>query len=141
MNDDDFKEWVTAQRVRVEEYLRARGISEPMVGAWPAFEAAPHFAIWVVESKKAPGKVGWWAFSGDIPTDYVSEEGECHPRSALRSLLDRWRAHLVFLNDGRQPPDATWGDGTNLKELGALLEKRIGILDRWLHDDAMWEDR
>src|SRR5947199_230194 len=82
---------VTTQRHRVEEYLRKEGLENPNVGPWPAFEVAPHFAIWAVESKKTKGKIGWWAFSGDCPTDYVSEDGSCHPRKALSRLLSTWR--------------------------------------------------
>ena len=101
LNDSEFEEWVTQQRTYVEEYLSAQGIAEPKVGPWPAFEMAPAFAIWAVESKKVAGKIGWWAFSGDCPTDYVSEDGHCHPRKALQRLIDQWRSSVSFLKYGQ----------------------------------------
>ena len=67
MDDSEFEGWVVSQRAHVEDYLRAQGIRDPNVGPWPAFEIAPVFAIWAVESKKVGGKIGWWAFSGDCP--------------------------------------------------------------------------
>ncbi|HET6408451.1 MAG TPA: DUF4826 family protein [Chthoniobacteraceae bacterium] len=97
--------------------------------------------IWCIESKKQSGKVGWWAFAGDCPTDYVSEDGLCHPRAALRNLLRRWRDHIPHMKNGFQPPDVRFGDGTNIRELGKLLETRVAILQEWLEADALWEDR
>ena len=141
LDDGEFEAWVVAQRRRVEDYLRAQGIQDPKVGPWPAFEVAPVFAIWAVESKKISGKIGWWAFSGDCPTDYVSEDGQCHPRSALRRLLERWRSYVPFLKCGQQPPGLTFGPGAHLPTLGDLLERRIGVYDEWVADDNLWEDR
>jgi hypothetical protein len=141
VHDNDFEEWVTSQRRRVEDYLGAQGIPNPNVGPWPAFEVAPKFAIWPVESKKIPGKIGWWAFSGDCPTDYVSEDGQCHPRAALRNLLEQWRNYVVLMKRGQQPPKASFGEDANLQDLGALLEKRVEILAEWVLEDDLWEER
>src|SRR5262249_9183444 len=97
--------------------------------------------IWCVESKKQKGRIGWWVFSGDCPTDYVSEDGQCHPRAALRNLVTRWRSQILYMKAGHQPPDTVFGDGSKLKELGHLLESRTEILERWLLDDSLWENR
>jgi Domain of unknown function (DUF4826) len=141
MNDDEFTAWNNSKRAEVISYLQNQGILSPEVGAWPAFEAAPHFGIWCVESKKQKGKIGWWAFAGDCPTDYVSEDGRCHPRAALENLLRRWKEHIPHMKNGLQPPDVKFGDGSNIKELGDLLERRVTILEKWLTDDDLWEDR
>lgn len=42
---------------------------------------------------------------------------------------------------GQQPPDVKFGDGSNVKDLGDLLEKRVGVLEDWLADDTLWEKR
>lgn len=141
MDDQEFEKWVIDQRTIVESYLQKEGIDNPNVGPWPAFEVSPYFAIWAVESKKTPGKIGWWAFSGDCPTDYVSEDGNCHPRNALKLLLDNWRSHIPSMKQGKQPKNTKFGDGSNLPLLGDLLEKRVAILADWLSDDDLWEDR
>ena len=141
MEEQEFEEWVAQQRAQVGDYLRAQGISDPNVGQWPAFEVAPVFAIWAVESKKAPGRIGWWAFSGDCPTDHVSEDGQCHPRAALRRLIDLWRSYVPSMKRGEQPAEVTIGDTSQLRELGELLEKRVELLSEWVADDGMWEDR
>jgi hypothetical protein len=141
LSDEEFDEWVSQQRARVEEYLTRHGITDPHVGPWPAFEMAPWFAVWAVESQKVAGKIGWWAFSGDCPTDYISEDGQCHPRSALRRQLECWRTYVPFLKRGQQPPGIDFGREDRLAELGELLEKRVGLLDEWVADDELWEDR
>ncbi len=141
MNDEEFATWNSSRRAQVISYLKAQGISSPQVGDWPAFEVAPYFGIWCVESKKQEGKIGWWAFAGDCPTDYVSEDGQCHPRAALRNLLKSWKECIPYMKAGKQPPDTKFGDGSNIQELGDLLEKRVTILEDWLSDDSLWEER
>ena len=141
MNDDEFAIWNRSRRAQVISYLEAQGISSPQVGDWPAFEVAPHFGIWCVESKKQRGKIGWWAFAGDCPTDYVSEDGQCHPRAALRNLLKSWKESIPYMKAGKQPPNTKFGDGSNIQEMGELLEKRVMILEDWLSDDSLWEER
>ena len=140
MDEAEFKSWVDKQRADVERYLTRHGIINPNVGPWPAFEVAPYFAIWAVESQKTPGKIGWWAFSGDCPTDYVSEDGKCHPRNALKILLNNWSSWVPALKQGKQPSNTRFSDD-NLPILGELLEKRVAILSKWLDDDSLWDDR
>lgn len=141
MDDNEFTDWNRSKREQAISYLEDQGIPSPQVGDWPAFEVAPKFGIWCVESKKQNGKIGWWVFAGDCPTDYVSEEGQCHPRAALKNLMTRWTDCIHHMKKGIQPPDVKFGDGSNIKELGVLLEKRVSLLKDWIEDDDLWEDR
>ncbi|WP_425395765.1 DUF4826 family protein [Aeoliella sp.] len=142
MTDEEFREWNAKQRGVIATYLEKQGIRAPNIGEWPAFEMAPHFGIWCIESQKQAGKIGWWAFAGDCPTDYVSERGECHPRSALRELVYNWEGYAAHMVEGCQPPDTTFETaGHDLRELGDLLERRVGVLKDWLATDELWEDR
>jgi hypothetical protein len=141
MADTQFEEWVLSQRSDVERYLEYQGIINPSVGPWPAWEVAPIFAIWAVESQRIPGKIGWWAFSGDCPTDYVSESGNCHPRAALKDLLDNWSECIPFMRKSVHGPHSRFGPQDQLKFLAEILEKRASILIEWYLDDELWEDR
>ena len=78
--------WIASQRKVVQEYLEREGVDHLGVGEYPAFHLHPYVAVWAVQSKKAPGWVGWWAISGDLPTDYVSRGKIAHPREALRAF-------------------------------------------------------
>lgn len=139
MTEEEYDAWASLERDRVNAYLELQGIASPNV-EWPAFDMAPHFAIWAVESKKAPGLVGWWAFSGDCPTDYVSEDGTSHPRNALRLLLEKWATYVPALKAGEQPQGISFGESADLPLLGDLLERRIALLTEWFEDDDLWKD-
>ncbi|WP_309380185.1 DUF4826 family protein [Cerasicoccus frondis] len=141
MTDQEFSKWNSLNRNRCISYLEAQGIDDPQVAPWPAFDMAPNFAIWCVESKKVKGKIGWWVFAGDCPTDYVSENGKCHPREALRDLLKTWDSYIPEMKEGRQPAECKIGNGSNLPDLGDLLEKRVSILRDWLNDNDLWDNR
>jgi len=140
MDDDEFTDWNRSRREQVISYLEDQGIISPRVGDWPAFEVAPKFGIWCVESKKQQGKIGWWVFAGDCPTDYVTEDGQCHPRTALQSLVTRWTDYIPHMKNGLQPPNVEFGDGSNLIELAELLETRVSMLGDWIVDDNLWEE-
>jgi hypothetical protein len=45
------------------------------------------------------------------------------------------------MRDGEQPSGIKFGDESNIRELGDLLERRVGILKSWIADDDLWEDR
>ena len=141
MSDNAFAAWNSSMRERAISYLKAQGIDSPQVGDWPAFDVAPEFGIWCVESKKQEGKIGWWVFAGNCPTDYVLEDGQCHPRAALTNLVKQWLNCIPHMKDGRQPPAIKFGDGSNIRELGDLLERRVGIFKDWIADDDLWENR
>ena len=141
MEDEEFSTWNRSMREQAITYLESQGIDSPQVGECPAFEVAPKFGIWCVESKKQRGKIGWWVFAGDCPTDYVSEDGQCHPRAALTSLVKRWADCVPQMKDGNQPPGVSFGDGLDIRELGDLLDRRVGILQDWIADEDLWEER
>ena len=136
---EELEAWVARELEKVTYYLEKESIESPNVGEWPAFEVAPYFAIWAVESKSAPGHVGWWAFSGDIPTDYVTKSGETHPRNGLKDLLITWRSYIPKFKNNETYPGVKLGSGANLPKLGELLERRVSILEEWLYDDSLWE--
>ncbi len=141
MSEIEFENWVTQERERVVQYLKDQNVTHNGVGEWPAFDVAPYFAIWAIQSKRAIGQVGWWAFSGDIPTDYISSQNSPDPRKALGTLLETWQAHIPYLKSGKNPPAIKMGTGDEeRKELGDLLEKRVTILKKCYEDDAIWAE-
>lgn len=141
METENIEYWVKSERKKVKEYLEKEGIENPNIGECPAFEVNPYFAIWAIESKKSPEKIGWWAFSGDCPTDYVSEDGKCNPRNALENLINKWKEYVPSLKSGKQPKDVNFGKKSELKEFGKLLEDRIKVLEEWLMNNDIWEER
>ena len=135
--DDNDEEWVVAQRDTVVAYLAAEGVAHGQVGDWPAWHLSPYIAIWAIESLRAPGCVGWWVISGDLPTDYISSVDAHDPRAAMRQFAKNWADSAAHLLDGRQPPGTTIGSVAD-PVLGDLLQRRSATLKSWANDDEVW---
>jgi hypothetical protein len=101
---------------------------------------APYISIWAIESKKAPGWVGWWVFSGDGPTDYVSAEKIKNPRDAMRELGQRWKEVSEYISAGREHPSYNMGGPENWPELAPRLASRASIMLDWADNESMWEE-
>src|SRR6187397_2702283 len=82
ITDAEDAAWAAEQRETVESYLRAQGCDHAGVSLEPRWYLSPYLAVWAVRSKANPDVVGWWAISGDVPTDYMTATRE------LRSTAD-----------------------------------------------------
>lgn len=139
-DDDDFTEaeeeaWCDEQREVLAAYFVRKGLRTGEIGEWPAWHVAPIIAVWSIESLKAPGAVGWWAVTGDIPTDYCSSDGGCdNPRRALRRISESW---LAAIADTR-PGAATLGETGLPAEFADLLRVRAEQLLEWVSEDDGW---
>jgi hypothetical protein len=91
LNDAEEEAWCKSERDRVTAYQENEGLSHVGVGDWPAWHLSPYVAVWAIESVKNPGWVGWWAISGDLPTDYTTCGPERHPREGIRDIAARWK--------------------------------------------------
>lgn len=130
--------WVASQRKVVQEYLEREQVDHLGVGEYPAFHVYPYVAVWAVQSKKSPGWVGWWAISGDLPTDYVSRGTITHPREALRAFAHQWHELSSYMLRGEAHPDVKIGTPDQWPELGDLLWRRAKILQTYADDDEIW---
>jgi hypothetical protein len=132
--------WVAEQRGVVLAYLQREGVQHREVGEWPAWHLLPYLAVWAIESFAAPGRVGWWAISGDAPTDYVSFADADHPREVMRHFARQWAEVSSFMLRGEPHPDTTIGTPDQWPELGDLLHRRAELLRRYADDDSIWDD-
>jgi hypothetical protein len=142
-NPDIEQQWVSDQREDVLAYLSLQGLEHGRVGEWPAWHTAPYVAVWAVESLARPDWIGWWAISGDLPTDCISSakvEAPQHPRKALRAFAECWGSYLQACEEGREPENVTIGDSSFPASLAPLLESRAALLLGWAEDDLLWED-
>lgn len=128
------------QRQNVLDYLSEQGFVEPTVGERPAWHVAPIVSVWAVESVKRPGWVGWWAISGDCPTDYVTCGGDRDPRQALRDIGRRWLEGAEQWAKGERSLD--WGlhNAEQEQELPPLLAARAKLLLDFAAKDSNWEE-
>ena len=137
--------WCAARREQVAEYLATEaarhGTRFGQIGEWPAWHVIPHVSVWVVESVRAPGSVGWWVICGDLPTDYIGSAGIDNPRNAVESIARRWLEFSPFLRSGAAHPDMHIGSGAANPELAHLLENRAHLLLGWTEEDSVWPSR
>jgi len=134
MSEEEEERWCAEQRGRVIKYLRDEKVDFHEVGEWPAWHVAPFVSIWAVVSRAHPGWVGWWAISGDLPTDYCTAIDPCHPRTAARVFSESW---LAAVNACR-PGDTTIGETGLPIELEPLMRSRAELLADWVADDSVW---
>lgn len=131
--------WVEKQRARVIDCLRSQHCEHAGVGEWPAFHVDPYPALWAVQSPTHPGRIGWWAISGDLPTDYMSAASGYHPRDAMRYLARHWHEIADCMKRGVTHPDTKMGTPELWPTMAPLLEKRAAILADWAEDDSLWD--
>jgi hypothetical protein len=134
----DEEAWLRAEREHAVEYLREQRVEHLGVGERPAFHVRPYLALWAVQSNAAPGRVGWWTITGDLPADYVSSSEGRHPRQALRAFARRWLDASEFLLRGESHPDYSVGAPEQRSSLGNLLRRRAEVVQTWADDDELW---
>lgn len=130
--------WIEKQRKIAEEYLRSHQVEHLGVGEFPAFHVHPYVALWAVQSKKAPGNVGWWAITGDLPADYIGSRGSHHPREALREFSRLWTEVSGFMLRGEVHPCYQIGTPGQWPELGELLLRRAEVIRGYADSDELW---
>jgi hypothetical protein len=136
MTETDEEAWCAERRATVAEYLSDQGIVHGEIGEWPAWRAEPYVSVWAVESICSPGWVGWWAISGDLPTDYCSAHDCRHPRLAVKKFAEQWRSAVEAI----KPGDATLGDTSLPISLAPLLAKRADLLLQFVADNSLWPE-
>ena len=135
---DSEEEWIATQRQHVSHYLAAEQVDHLGVGAYPAFHVHPYLALWAVQSRGSPGAVGWWALSGDVPSDYISGSDASHPREALRAFARHWHDWSAHMLRGDAHPDYQLTGGPESPELGDLLRRRAQLLAQFADDEEAW---
>ncbi len=138
-NDPDIEEaWIQHMRRIASDYLRTENVYFRALDDKPAWHLAPITSVWAVESTKDPGYVGWWAFCGDHPCDYISSSVAQTPRDALRVLGRNWQDLCGELRAGREPSDRSVGPRETWPEVIALLEPRAEHLLALTKDKNLW---
>jgi len=140
MDDIEEERWCIERRDEVHYYLEKEGVEFGRIGEWPAWFVAPYVSVWAVESKKAPGSIGWWAICGDLPTDYISSDDANDPRQVLQKIAARWYEVAKYMQNGEPHPTMEIGNPEEWPTLGPLLKSRAEILKEWGNDETLWEE-
>lgn len=140
-DDPELEEaWCADRRQEVAEYLRGQSVPHGQIAEWPTWHFAPYVSIWAVESAVHSGRMGWWVFAGDGPTDYLSASEFPHPREAMAALAARWTSVAAAMERGEPHPTVAIGSPESWPTLGPLLRSRAQMLLSISEDDAAWAE-
>ena len=84
-----------------------------------------------MRSKANPDRVGWWAVSGDLPTDYMTAARQQSTGDVLIAFADQWQAAAERMKDGEHLDDYVVGVPSQAKELAPLLQTRANLLRKF----------
>jgi hypothetical protein len=126
--------WAAEQRTRVLEYLASQRIEHAGVSLEPRWSLSPYVAVWAVRSKAQPDRIGWWAISGDLPTDYITRTNERNDADVLLSFSRQWKTLTTQMAAGIRQPQYTIGPAGSEKEFAPLLLTRAELLEEFAHD-------
>jgi hypothetical protein len=135
IDDAEDAAWVRRQRQVVIDYLVSQRCDHNDVSLEPRWFVSPYVALWAVQSRATPDRVGWWAISGDVPTDYLS--AAAHLRTAgdiLIAFADQWRAAAERMKDSEHLGAYVVGDPSRATELAPLLRRRANLLQKFGED-------
>ena len=133
--------WIERERQKVLDYLESQRCEHAGVGEWPAFHVDPYVALWAIQSISHPGRIGWWAISGDLPTDYMNSDSGYHPRDALRHFSAEWLSVAEHMRRGVEHPRTKIGRPELWPTMAPILEQRSDILKDYADRDDFWEDQ
>ena len=131
--------WNAERRTEVLAYFEREGIAHADIADAPAWSVAPYASIWAVASRADAGAIGWWAISGDLPTDYVSSDKAATPRQAVSAIASLWVEAAQYMERGEPHPTFIIGTGDRAEELAPMLASRAALLLEWVDDPEAWE--
>lgn len=134
ISDPEESAWVVPQRQRVVEYLASQQVQHAGVSVEPRWFLSPYVAIWAVRSKANPDRIGSWAISGDLPTDYITCTHEQNNADVLLSFSRQWKTAAAQLSKGISPPGYQIGPRGREKELAPLLLSRANAIEKFAND-------
>lgn len=138
-NKTEEEKWLAEERKKVIEYLAYQSCRHAGVAEWPAFHVEPDVALWAVLSTKHSGRVGWWAISGDVPTDYMSSTLGEHPRDALRHFSEEWADVADHMRRGKEHPTLNMGTPAEWPQMAIMLQQRADALALYADEDV-WDE-
>ena len=138
ITDRDDAAWAADQRKVVEHYLQAQGCNHAGVSLEPRWYLLPYLALWAVRSKTNLDSVGWWAISGDVPTDYMTATPELRTiADVLAAFGAQWSRAAEAMSRGHY---AGIGKRENIAELAPLLRTRAEMLQELSEEVRAEED-
>lgn len=130
--------WLRVQREELQAYLGGEGVVHGGIAPEPDWYEPDVLAIWSVQSGATPERRGWWAVTGDVPTDFLSASDAADARTALAQIAARWQAAAVRMAEGCEPDGFSIGTPEDWPVLAPMLKSRADTLAEWAADPELW---
>ncbi|WP_333796503.1 DUF4826 family protein [Rheinheimera sp.] len=126
--EDQINEWVRQQFQKANLHLAEQGIVMDNVAVQESRYLPPYVAVWKIN---ALNRQGYWAISGDLPTDYLEASGAIDAREALRAFSLRWQMKAQqLMNAGVQ-------DQTTADYIQLLISRAHSLYDLF-ESENLW---
>jgi hypothetical protein len=138
--DDDatFDAWCVELRTEIGVYLTSEGYEHGKILEWPAWNIAPHVAMWAIESPTQPGYVGAWVLCGNLPMDYIEGDSLGTPRQAMSAIAARWQELIDNMKSGKPTEGVVIETGVEPEQMVAMMESRVSVLRQLVEDGDAW---
>ncbi len=143
MNEQDEINWILKQRTSVIGYVNRNIEKHGEIGEVPAFYIPPIISIWAIESTRSPGMVGFWVFSGNLPSDVIPrnwKDNSDNPRKALVRMNNIWKSYVGYLEKGQNPPGVNLGSSDQqCVQMASILSEKIDLFSEMINDEDIWD--
>jgi Domain of unknown function (DUF4826) len=129
ITDPEEAAWTASQRTRVIDYLTSERCEHGGVSFEPRWFLSPYIAIWAIRSNASSDRIGWWAISGDVPTDYITCTHENDDADVLLSFARVWKSAAAYMANGMWAPNHQIGPPGRQKEFAPMLLSRAQFLE------------
>lgn len=103
MTNKEENEFLQRARNEVVQYLTHFNVPFSKISLAPDWFLIPYIAIWRVFGERSNTQPGWFAISGDVPTDYVSSSDAHDARQAMRHFSRLWLDASSEVHDRKSP--------------------------------------
>ena len=130
LTEEEVIAWSRESYQKATGFLAEKGVLAETVSMENSRYLAPVVAIWKVKSTE---NKWFWVISGDLPTDFINEEGAVSPREAVRAFSLRWQLQADNILKNEE------SDQTQ-KEFAALLIGRANGLYDLFEKEELWQN-
>lgn len=129
LSEEEIIKWSRESYQKAIGHLAEKGIVADSVSMEQSRYLAPILAVWKI---KSADQRWFWVISGDLPTDWMTEEGAESARDAVRAFSLRWqlKAEEIRVN---QEADKTQQEFATL-----LIGRANGLYDIYEREE-LWQ--
>ena len=129
LSEEEIIAWSREQYQKATAFLAEKGVIAETVSMENSRYLAPVLAVWKIKSTE---NKWFWVISGDLPTDFIAEEGAESVRDTLRAFSFRWQLKAENILTDKSVEQTQ-------REFAAMLVGRADGLYDIFNKDELWQ--